>query len=326
MKWSGNQLKAIEGRGSDIIVSAAAGSGKTAVLIQRLKSLVTDDGVSLDEVLVATFTNAAAAELKERLAKALTLEIEATKDDEKKEFLLVQRKNIETASIGTFHAFAIDLLREFNYRAGISKNFGILSQQSDELITREALDTVFNEFFESKDESFYAFLDVYSSDKSDDAIKKNIIDVYTKLRALPYYDEIIDREVAVFKRAALDFSNLSSLHEYRELIKKMFSDAKKYFNLLLGMLDDAGCVSLKEKVQKLSPHVYEPNIDFMTADIEDIRRYVKTVLEDFPRMAVSKDEKESYEEVKEECQKIARKFKAIIKDDLLDKYLPLVEV
>ena len=56
MKWSGNQLKAIEGRGSDIIVSAAAGSGKTAVLIQRLKSLVTDDGVSLDEVLVATFT------------------------------------------------------------------------------------------------------------------------------------------------------------------------------------------------------------------------------------------------------------------------------
>ena len=84
VKWSGNQLKAIEGRGSDIIVSAAAGSGKTAVLIQRLKSLVTDDGVSLDEVLVATFTNAAAAELKERLAKALTQEIEATHDRDRK--------------------------------------------------------------------------------------------------------------------------------------------------------------------------------------------------------------------------------------------------
>lgn len=321
MKWSGNQLKAIEGRGSDIIVSAAAGSGKTAVLIQRLKSLVTDDGVSLDEVLVATFTNAAAAELKERLAKALTQEIEATQDDEQREFLFVQRKNIETASIGTFHSFAIDLLREFHYRAGISKNFGILSQQSDVLITREALDTVFTEFFEAKDECFLAFLDAYSNDKSDDDIKKNIIDVYTKLRALPYYDAILDREVEVFKRATLDFNSLSSLHEYRELIKKMFSDEKKYFDLLLGMLDDAGCVSLKEKVQKLSPHVYEPNIDFMTADIDDIRRYVKTVLEDFPRMAVSKDEKESYEEVKEECQKIARKFKAIIKDDLLESIL-----
>ena len=177
MKWSGNQLKAIEGRGSDIIVSAAAGSGKTAVLIQRLKSLVTDDGVSLDEVLVATFTNAAAAELKERLAKALTQEIEATQDDEQREFLLVQRKNIETASIGTFHSFAIDLLREFHYRAGISKNFGILSQQSDVLITREALDTVFTEFFEAKDECFLAFLDAYSNDKSDDDLKKNIIDV-----------------------------------------------------------------------------------------------------------------------------------------------------
>ena len=53
----------------------------------------------------------------------------------------------------------------------------------------------------------------------------------------------------------------------------MFSDEKKYFDLLLGMLDDAGCVSLKEKVQKLSSHVYEPNIDFMTADIDDIRLY-----------------------------------------------------
>ena len=321
MKWSGNQLKAIEGRGSDIIVSAAAGSGKTAVLIQRLKSLVTDDGVSLDEVLVATFTNAAAAELKERLAKALTQEIEATQDDEQREFLLVQRKNIETASIGTFHSFAIDLLREFHYRAGISKNFGILSQQSDVLITREALDTVFTEFFEAKDECFLAFLDAYSNDKSDDDIKKNIIDVYTKLRALPYYDAILDREVEVFKRATLDFNSLSSLHEYRELIKKMFSDEKKYFDLLLGMLDDAGCVSLKEKVQKLSPHVYEPNIDFMTADIDDIRLYAKKLLDEFPAMRVSKDEKESYEEVKDECQKIARKFKAIIKDDLLGSIL-----
>lgn len=321
MKWSGNQLKAIEGRGSDIIVSAAAGSGKTAVLIQRFKSLVTDDGVSLDEVLVATFTNAAAAELKERLAKALTQEIEATQDDEQREFLLVQRKNIETASIGTFHSFAIDLLREFNYRAGISKNFGILSQQSDVLITREALDTVFTEFFEAKDECFLAFLDAYSNDKSDDDIKKNIIDVYTKLRALPYYDAILDREVEVFKRATLDFNSLSSLHEYRELIKKMFSAAKEHFGLLLGRLDDAGCTGLKEKFHKVISYVNEPNIDFMTADIEDIRRYVKTVLEDFPRMAVSKDEKESYEEVKEECQKIARKFKAIIKDDLLESIL-----
>lgn len=321
MKWSGNQLKAIEGRGSDIIVSAAAGSGKTAVLIQRLKSLVTDDGVSLDEVLVATFTNAAAAELKERLAKALTQEIEATQDDEQREFLLVQRKNIETASIGTFHSFAIDLLREFHYRAGISKNFGILSQQSDVLITREALDTVFIEFFEAKDESFLAFLDAYSNDKSDDDIKKNIIDVYTKLRALPYYDAILDREVEVFKRATLDFNSLSSLHEYRELIKKMFSAAKEHFGLLLGRLDDAGCTGLKEKFHKVISYVNEPNIDFMTADIDDIRRYAKILLDEFPAMRVSKDEKESYEEVKDECSKFSNKFKGIIKDDLLGSIL-----
>lgn len=321
MKWSGNQLKAIEGRGSDIIVSAAAGSGKTAVLIQRLKSLVTDDGVSLDEVLVATFTNAAASELKERLAKALTQEIEATQDDEQREFLLVQRKNIETASIGTFHSFAIDLLREFHYRAGISKNFGILSQQSDVLITREALDTVFTEFFEAKDECFLAFLDAYSNDKSDDDIKKNIIDVYTKLRALPYYDEILDREVAVFKRAVLDFNNLSSLHEFRELIKKMFSDAKKYFDSLLGKLHDAGCTGFEEKLYGKLPHLNEPDIDFMTADIDDIRQYAKTVLDDFPKMVASKEEKNSYEEVKEECQKLVKKIKSIIKDDLLGSIL-----
>ena len=321
MKWSGNQLKAIEGRGSDIIVSAAAGSGKTAVLIQRLKSLVTDDGVNLNEVLVATFTNAAAQELKERLAKALSVEIDRARDIDRKRFLVAERKKIEHALIGTFHSFVIDLLREFHYRAGISKNFGILSQQSDELITREALDTVFTEFFEAKDECFLAFLDAYSSDKSDDAIKKNIIDVYTKLRALPYYDEILDREVEVFKRATLDFNSLSSLHEYRELIKKMFSDEKKYFDLLLGMLDDAGCVSLKEKVQKLSPHVYEPNIDFMTADIDDIRLYAKKLLDEFPTMRTSKDEKESYEEVKDECSKFSNKFKGIIKDDLLGSIL-----
>ena len=136
----------------------------------------------------------------------------------------------------------------------------MLSQQSDELITREALDAVFNEFFEARDEKFFAFLDVYSSDKSDDAIKENIIDVYTKLRALLYYDGILDREVAVFKRAVLDFNNLSSLHEFRELIKKMFSDAKKYFDSLLGKLHDAGCTGFEEKLYGKLPHLNEPNI------------------------------------------------------------------
>lgn len=321
MKWSDNQLKAIEGRGSDIIVSAAAGSGKTAVLIERLKSLITDDGVNLNEVLVATFTNAAAQELKERLAKALSVEVERACDIDRKRFLVAERKKIEHALIGTFHSFAIDLLREFHYRVGISKNFSVLSQQSDELITREALDAVFNEFFEARDEKFFAFLDVYSSDKSDDAIKENIIDVYTKLRALPYYDEILDREVAVFKRAVLDFNNLSSLYEFRELIKKMFSDAKEHFGLLLGRLDDAGCTSLKEKFHKVISYVNEPNIDFMTADINDIRRYAKILLDEFPAMRVSKDEKESYEVVKDECKKLTNKIKGLLKGDLLESIL-----
>ena len=77
MKWTDEQREAITARGSDILVSAAAGSGKTAVLTERIKQLILQDGISVDEMLVVTFSNAAAAEMKEKILRSISQEIRA---------------------------------------------------------------------------------------------------------------------------------------------------------------------------------------------------------------------------------------------------------
>ena len=108
MKWTEAQQQTIETRDKNILVSAAAGSGKTAVLIERIKQLMLKDKVDIDRFLITTFTNAASAEMKERLEKAINEEMK--KPDSDKAFLKKQQSLLPTANISTFHKFALEVM------------------------------------------------------------------------------------------------------------------------------------------------------------------------------------------------------------------------
>ena len=111
MNWTREQQRAIDEREKNILVAAAAGSGKTAVLVERIKKLVIEDGVSIDRMLIVTFTNAAAAEMKEKIRVAINQEIDA--DPANSQNLRQQLNLLPRANISTFHAFALDVIRTF---------------------------------------------------------------------------------------------------------------------------------------------------------------------------------------------------------------------
>ena len=130
MNWTDEQSRAVTFRGNNVLVSAGAGAGKTAVLVERIKKQVIDERVSITKILVVTFTNAAALEMKKKVRSAVLKELEATESGNRSErtYLSEQLRNFGSAYISTFHSFALGIIRKYYYICGLSPNFKVAEQ------------------------------------------------------------------------------------------------------------------------------------------------------------------------------------------------------
>ena len=149
MAWTEQQQNAISARGSSVIVSAAAGSGKTAVLTERLVQLMADpeSGVRADRIVVVTFTNDAASELKKRLDMKLRALIS---EDPSNGHLLRQQTLLQSAKISTINSFCFDLIRDNISDQGITTGFGVLDESDNTVLKARAMDELLEEM--SRDE------------------------------------------------------------------------------------------------------------------------------------------------------------------------------
>jgi len=140
MKWTAEQQAAIEARNSNLLVSAAAGSGKTAVLVERILQLIIKDGVDIDRMLIVTFTNAAAGEMRERIGNAL---MEAMEKEQGWDDHLRQQINLlSRASISTIHSFCMNIVRKYFYAIDLDPGFRIGDEAECNIIKLEALDAL----------------------------------------------------------------------------------------------------------------------------------------------------------------------------------------
>ena len=182
------QARAVEARGN-VIVSASAGSGKTFVMIERLVSLVLG-GTDVKNILAVTFTNKAAAQMRERLRKAL-LEGIGSAEGEQRERLKAQLADLPLAEISTIHAFCARLVRSYFYAVGVDPAFRVVGPDDAacmELASR-AMEQVFEEAYEAESGEFSALLAVYFRKKKDDALKTVVREVHAKARGLAGYRE-----------------------------------------------------------------------------------------------------------------------------------------
>ena len=196
MNWTQEQARAIELRNKNILVAAAAGSGKTAVLVERIKRLILEDRCPIDRMLIVTFTNAAASEMKEKIEKAIE---QAIREAENKEDLIFLKKQLDllpAANISTFHAFALEVIRRYFYIIDIEPNFKICDGTQQTILRGQAMDQLIEERFEEGSQEFYEFLNKFSGDRNDSKIREMIEKAFDTIQSLPEPYDWLDQAAA----------------------------------------------------------------------------------------------------------------------------------
>lgn len=183
MNWTAEQARAIELREKNILVAAAAGSGKTAVLVERIKKLILEGECSIDRMLIVTFTNAAAAEMKEKIERAI--EKEAEENPGQVRLLKQQLERLPLANISTFHAFALEVIRRFFYLINVDPNFKICDNVQQELLKEQALDELLKEYFDAESPEFLSFLNKYSGDRNELKFRQTVRKTFEVIQSLP---------------------------------------------------------------------------------------------------------------------------------------------
>ena len=174
--WTSDQKNAIDARDNNILVSAAAGSGKTAVLVERVISLITgSDPVDVDRLLIVTFTKAAAAEMRSRISKALYDKQRLNPNDSN---IKRQLSMLSGAQICTIDAFCMNTVKENFFKLNISQDFKVLDPSEDNIIKQNILSRIFDEKHENPSQSFIQLIELMSNPKNDRGLSDFLLRLY----------------------------------------------------------------------------------------------------------------------------------------------------
>ncbi len=222
--WTDEQWTAIYQTGSNIIVSAAAGSGKTAVLTERIIEKL-KQGISISSLVVLTFTKAAAFEMKTRVRKKLKKEIESGN-----QFLESELQKLDQASITTFDSYSLSLVQKYHYLLGIQRNIVIADNVVLEKKKKEIMDEVFDSFYEQEDPLFLSLLDTFTV-KDDDRIKSVCLNLSQSLESMVHKSEYLE---SYFQKHYQDDEIENRIEQYEVLLneeKKQILDLFEHLKL-----------------------------------------------------------------------------------------------
>ncbi len=236
MNWTKEQSQAIYQKGSNILVAAAAGSGKTAVLVERIINKIIKEKIDIDRLLVVTFTNAAASEMRERILNSIykIIESEETKDEEIINHLQRQITLLNKANICTIDSFCLDVIKNNFFEIEISPNFRIADTAEIDLLKQEVLEKIFEEKYENHDQNFEKLIKTYTSYRDDTPLKDLILKIYTYIESNPFPLKWLETQIEKFniKDAKQDFSKTiwgtillqNMKEELEDCIKKLKSE------------------------------------------------------------------------------------------------------
>ena len=277
-RWTPEQQLAIDTSGTNIIVSAGAGSGKTAVLTERVITKLRQ-GISINELLILTFTKAAASEMKERIRKAI----------KKDSSLHNQLQLIDTAYITTFDSYALSIVKKYHYLLNVSKDINIGNDNVLKLQKKKIIDNIFEDMYRDKDKNFLFLINDLCS-KDDEEIRNYVFNLYEKLSLRIDKEWYLDNYLEDFYN---DFRLNNYLDEYEALIKKELSIVKRMIEDISYMVDEKYYQSLLESTTGL----------FNSSSYDEIKSCLEVKLPMLPRG--------SEEEVKAKKEAISESIKKI---------------
>ena len=304
--WTEDQLKAIEKRDSNILVSASAGSGKTAVLVERIIEKILNDYLDVDKILVVTFTNAAAQELKEKILNAIYKALENEKDPKKINHLKNQLIYINRASITTIDAFCFKLVRENFNILNIDPNIRICEESQSVLIKTRVLEDLLEEEYESYvDEKnvfgLYNILELFSG--KDEELLDNILRIYNYIQSFPYPFKWLKEQIEKYNIAEnIDLYDTDFGRDiYEDIVSEIELCIEKYddyLNKISGIEEFNKCYTILDndiQILKSAIAISNKSWDKLYENISNIN---------FPKFVIGKV---SDEELKNEISEFRKK-------------------
>lgn len=189
-QWTEQQMQAIQTRDCDLLVSAAAGSGKTAVLVERIITRIIEEAQEVDRMLVVTFTKAAATEMRQRIGAAIIKELESHPENA---HLQNQMAVLPRADIKTIHAFCLQVIKEYYHILEIDPAVRTADPAEVKLLQKEVLEELFETLYaEAENEWFLQLLETFTTSTKDDKLKELILQTYTYAQGDPYPEALLD--------------------------------------------------------------------------------------------------------------------------------------
>lgn len=321
MAWTPAQQAAIDKRGANILVSAAAGSGKTAVLTERvLKRIMgsdTEAPIEIDRFLIVTFTSAAAGEMKERITAKLgeqmqKLQLEENMEDPKVmakvNYLERQMALVHKASISTIHSFCLKTIKAYFNRLDIDPNIKVGNQAELEIMKMEILEELLEECFEEEDEDFLALADVYGNVQGMATLIRLILDVYTFSKSTPFPEEWLKLQVRHLKTPYQTVSEMPWADAIKQMIYDQIKDIKIIYKDALALCNLPN-----------GPMLYGPTLENDVKPLENIDAHtdLDTLMEAVKQIsfaALPRKKQECDEALKEKVKAYRDLAKEVVKD------------
>ncbi|SDN34348.1 helicase-exonuclease AddAB subunit AddA [Alkalicoccus daliensis] len=303
-KWTDEQWEAIADEHRPMLVAAAAGSGKTAVLVERIVRKIIDPGnnIALDQLLVVTFTNAAAAEMKQRIGKAIENELlkEPGSNHLRRQLSLLQR-----ASISTLHSFCMNVIRTYYYELGIDPQFRMLDQTESQLLEEEVAEEMIETAYR-EDPEFIKLVDYFTGDRTDDQLKVLFLELYHFSRSHPDPENWLNQIIKVYESSGTEeFDNLPWVQEAAAHVKEKLSYCISRLELAVKKSKSPEGPGMY--VQTLQNNIHQLNFLLNAAGWEDLNNSFKSLkLESLPRV-VKKNHPDMDPQLQKEVQAIRKK-------------------
>lgn len=235
VQWTDAQWESIYAKGQDVLVAAAAGSGKTAVLVERIIQRILNDGLDVDSLLVVTFTNLSAREMKHRIESRIR---QAILEDPSNQHIKNQSAKIHQAQISTLHSFCLKLIQQHYDVLNIDPNFRTASEVENVLLLETVIDDVFEKHYSILDRHFIDLTEQIGSDRNDERLRQIIKSLYYFSVANPEPEKWLDELDVPYIDAHLQSHYLNIINHYIRLYMEAAQDAIEQAYEQLQMVGD----------------------------------------------------------------------------------------
>ncbi|MGG7214255.1 helicase-exonuclease AddAB subunit AddA [Clostridium nigeriense] len=315
-KWTEDQLKAITTRGCNLLVAAAAGSGKTAVLVERIIRIITneDNPVDIDRLLVVTFTSAAAAEMRERIADAISKALEVNPNSK---VLQRQLTLLSRANITTMHSFCLDVIKNYYHIINLDPTFRIADETENTLLKLEVINDMFEDYYENEDSDFKNLIEAYSTSRDDERLKEIILDLYRFSMSGPWPEKWLVESAESFNIDTIeDLNNTEWIKILKQTIEIEVLGYVKVLEKALDMIRSTEGLEPYEPTFNDDLEMFKRILDSLNYGIEELYTEVNKI--SFGRLkSVKKNnvsDGESLEIVKSIRDSIKKKASKLVED------------